>query len=100
MGTAELSDIRDGNGRGASDCPGLFFNFFIFRKGGRTFARLLQFRVLGLGLFQDRDVGVGVFPQREKILVCRARLLVVTSENIGAGKRDVRQRAERRILNY
>jgi len=29
----------------------------------------LQLRVLGLGLLEDRDVGVGVFPQSEKILV-------------------------------
>src|SRR5215469_2361127 len=31
--------------------------------------RLLQFRVLGLGLLQDGDVGVGVFPQCEEILI-------------------------------
>ena len=30
---------------------------------------LLQFRVFGFGLFQDGHVRVGVFPQREKILV-------------------------------
>jgi hypothetical protein len=31
--------------------------------------RLLQFRVLGSGLFEDGDVGVGVFPECEEILV-------------------------------
>src|SRR5271170_2302872 len=30
---------------------------------------LLQLRVLGFGLLQDGDVGVGVFPEREEILV-------------------------------
>jgi hypothetical protein len=30
---------------------------------------LLQLRVLGFGLFEDGDVGVGVFPQRQKIFV-------------------------------
>jgi hypothetical protein len=30
---------------------------------------LLQLRILSLGLFQDGDVGIGVFPKREKILV-------------------------------
>jgi len=30
---------------------------------------LLQLRVLGFGLLQDWDVGVGVFPEREEILV-------------------------------
>jgi hypothetical protein len=34
---------------------------------------LLQFRVLGLGLLQDGDVGVGVFPKREEILISRTR---------------------------
>src|ERR1022692_2986859 len=31
--------------------------------------RLLQLRVLCLGFFQDGDVGVGVFPEGEKIFV-------------------------------
>jgi len=35
----------------------------------RTGAHLLQLRVLRLGLLQDGDVGVGVFPEREEILV-------------------------------
>ena len=30
---------------------------------------LLQLRVLRFGLFQDRDVGVGVFPEREEALI-------------------------------
>jgi len=30
---------------------------------------LLQLRVLRLGLLQDRDVGVGVLPKREEILI-------------------------------
>jgi hypothetical protein len=33
---------------------------------------LLQLRVLRLGLLQDGDVGVGVSPQGEEILQCRA----------------------------
>ena len=43
---------------------------------GRVFFRpflLLQLRVLGLGLLQDGDVGVGVFPEGEEILVCSFR---------------------------
>jgi len=31
--------------------------------------KLLQLRVLRLGLLQDGDVGVGVFPEREEILI-------------------------------
>jgi hypothetical protein len=33
--------------------------------------RLLQLRVLRFGLFQDGDVGVGVFPECDEILVGR-----------------------------
>jgi hypothetical protein len=29
----------------------------------------LQLRVLRLGLFVDRDIGVGVFPEREEVFV-------------------------------
>jgi len=29
----------------------------------------LQLRVLGFGLFQDGDVGVGVFPESEEVVV-------------------------------
>src|SRR6202022_1791480 len=31
--------------------------------------RLLQLRILRLGFLQDGDVGVGVFPEREEVLV-------------------------------
>src|ERR1700751_148998 len=39
---------------------------------------LLQLRVLHLGLLQDGDVGVGVFPEGEEILVRSFRLGGVT----------------------
>ena len=35
--------------------------------------QLLQLRVLRLGLFQDRDVGISVFPEREEIFVSSER---------------------------
>jgi hypothetical protein len=35
----------------------------------QSVVRLLQLRVLGLGLLQDGDVGVGVFPEGEEISV-------------------------------
>ncbi len=49
-------------------------------SGGRTVNgkremcfRLLQLRVLAFGLFQDGDVGIGVFPEGEEILVTGER---------------------------
>jgi len=58
-------------------------------------ALLLQLRVLHLGLLVDGDVGVGVFPEREKILVCRAALRNVALECIGTTQLEVRQRTDR-----
>jgi hypothetical protein len=40
--------------------------------------QLLQLRVLRFGFLQDRNVGVGVFPQREEVLVSGAALDAVT----------------------
>ena len=34
---------------------------------------LLQFRVLRLGFFQDGNVGIGVFPERKKLLISGER---------------------------
>ena len=44
----------------------------------------LQLRVLGFGLLQDGDVGIGVFPQGQKILVggaCFGGVLLVRVHN-------------------
>jgi hypothetical protein len=38
-------------------------------KGYKEQSLLLQLRVLGFGLLQDGDVGVGVFPEREEIFI-------------------------------
>jgi hypothetical protein len=40
--------------------------------------RLLQLRVLRLGLLQDGDVGVGIFPKGKKVLIRDARFREVT----------------------
>jgi hypothetical protein len=38
-------------------------------SGGAILKALLQLRVLGFGFLQDGDVGIGVFPEREEILI-------------------------------
>ena len=38
-------------------------------RGFPSYCRLLQLCVLCFGLFQDGNVGIGVFPERQKILV-------------------------------
>jgi hypothetical protein len=48
------------------------WSVLLFEKGevmGRIAKRLLQFRVLGFGLLQDGDVGVGIFPQDQEVFV-------------------------------
>ena len=48
---------------------------YVFRRKIRRCLKvLLELGVFGLGLLQDWDVGIGVFPQRRKIQVSSARL--------------------------
>ena len=44
----------------------------------------MQFRVLCFGFLQDGNVGVGVFPQREEILIRGAGFGGVALQHIGA----------------
>jgi hypothetical protein len=46
-------------------------------------AQLLQLRVLRFSLLQDRDVRIGVFPQRQKILVRSSALRGVALHHVG-----------------
>src|SRR5215469_15636174 len=52
----------------------------------------LQLCVLRLGLLEDGDVGVRVFPQRKKILISVAGLGCIALEHIGAGETKLRKR--------
>src|SRR5262245_27300225 len=54
---------------------------------------LLQFRVFRFGLLQDGDVGVGVFPEGEEVLVFATGVGKIALEGISAGETDVGQRA-------
>ena len=49
---------------------------------------LLQLRVLRLGLLQDGDVGIGVFPEGKEILIGGAAFGCVAGDSIGAGKAE------------
>ena len=46
--------------------------------------QLLQFRVLHLGLLQDGDVGVGVFPEGEEVIIGSLCLGGVALHGVGA----------------
>src|SRR5437660_8289532 len=56
--------------------------------------RLLKLSVLRVGLLQDGDVGVGVLPQGEEVLICGACLCRVTHEFVAARLADVGKRNE------
>src|ERR1700677_837966 len=69
----------------------------------RSSVRLLQPRVLRLGFFQDGNVGVGIFPEREEIFVRGDRpgaggigicsLRSSRSQSIGTSHAQMRQRS-------
>jgi len=61
---------------------------------------LLQFRVLRLDLLQDGNVGVGVFPEGEKILIGGAGFRGVGLQDKGTGKAEVREGADGLINDY
>src|SRR5208283_2601873 len=57
--------------------------------------QLLQLRVFGLGLFQDGDVGVGIFPKREELLVRSFGFDHVSGKSVGSSQSQVCQCADR-----
>ncbi len=56
---------------------------------------LLQLRVLGFGLLQDGDVGVGIFPEGEEIFVGGECFGLVASERIRPAQSQARQCSRR-----
>jgi anti-sigma B factor antagonist len=57
----------------------------------------LQLGVFSFGLLEDRNIGVGVLPHLEEILVRRLGLGVIARENVSAAKPEMRERADGRI---
>jgi hypothetical protein len=64
-----------------------------FWASGRTPQRsrvsvrpLLQFGIFGLGLLQDGNVGIGVFPKREEVLICRLGFGGVARQRVRTGQ--------------
>ena len=58
---------------------------------------LLQFGVLRLCLFEDGNVGIGVFPQGQEILIRRLGFGGVALQRIRAGEAQMRERADGEI---
>jgi hypothetical protein len=51
----------------------------------------VQLGVFGFCGYEDGDIGVGVFPEREEIVVGGTSLCCVALQGIGAGKTEVRE---------
>src|ERR1700694_1100681 len=59
----------------------------------------LQLRVLRLGFLQDRDVGVGVFPEGEEVLIGGASLGGVSLQRVRTSQAEMGQYARREVHN-
>jgi hypothetical protein len=59
--------------------------------------QLLQLRVFCFGFLQDGNVGVGVFPEDEKILVCTLRLGGVAGQRVGASELEMGQCSSHKV---
>ena len=62
------------------------------RRGG-----LLQLGVLGFGGDEDGDVGVGVFPEGEEILIGGAGLGGIARESVGTGQAEMGECTQRAV---
>src|SRR5262249_48214344 len=68
-----------------------------FSSSHRNQTPLLQLRVLGFGLFQHGNVGVGIFPECEEILIGSTCFCCVALHRIGSADLQVRQCANRLV---
>ena len=57
----------------------------------------MQLRVLRLGLLQNEDVGIGVFPESEEVLIGFARTFLVSTHRFGTSQLQVRERSQRKV---
>src|ERR1700746_3793170 len=60
----------------------------------------LQLGVLRLCFFNDWDVGVGIFPESEKILIRSLGFRGIAGQRVGSTETQMRQGADRFISNY
>jgi hypothetical protein len=65
----------------------------------RSAVNSLELCVLRLGLPEDGDIGIGVFPQREKILVSGACFERIALERVGTPELQMSQRTDGFIQN-
>ena len=57
----------------------------------------LQLPVLRLGMLQDGDVGVGVFPEGEEVLILGSGLHRIAGEGVGTGEAETSEGTSRKV---
>ena len=62
--------------------------------------RSLQLGVFRLGLLENWDIWVGIFPEGQKILIRSARFDIIVRQRICAAKSQMRQRAGYEIHDH
>src|SRR5580658_2754441 len=64
----------------------------------RKLQQLLQLRVLRLGFFQDGDVGVGVLPEQEEVLVLGLCFCHIVRQSVSSSEAQMRKRPDEFVL--
>jgi len=64
------------------------------RREPARFSRLSQSSVLGFRLREDRDVGIGVYPEREQVLIGSRRFLLVAGHSERSSELQARVRVQ------
>jgi len=80
-------------GRFLKTCNGLFSTVIGKRRVTKQESfPLLQLRVLPLGIFENRDIRVGVLPKRKKILIGLAGAIFLSSHSLRASELKMGER--------
>jgi hypothetical protein len=61
---------------------------------------LFQLGVFGFCNDQNRNVGVGILPERKEILICRTGFDGIALQHIGAGEAEMCQSSDGKIQDY
>src|SRR6516164_6615456 len=67
---------------------------------GSTKSPLLEFGEFGPGSLENRDIGVGVLPEGEKVLVRLPSLVVVSKQRVGPAQLQMRERTHGIVDHY
>ena len=95
-GIESMAHVRKGGANGEErPCGGKFMRRRSSWKRGSERWGLFQLCVLRLGFFQDGDIGVGVSPKAQEVLISGAALILVVRKRVGASQSQLGQWRQR-----